>query len=252
MSVELPRQISAFQDFRRLVALPTATQLEELRATAGMITDSIKLGMISDPSRRFDLRFTFDGSVLNDHPVAALMIYEPQLGGTLAHGEILLNVEYSNLPVLFIHELAHYYDIYCFEPQGKFSSNISPEFEEWRRTIDSTRTFQKHRAALASLAGIMPSKLTDEESGIKEQLPTILTRDVLEWAYVEAFARCFCQWIVGQWTGNSTHEIGAVVDYFYKESHSSEAKALSAYWTQEEMQPIGHSLSTLVAAKSGQ
>jgi len=75
-------------------------------------------------------------------------------------------------------------------------------------------------------------------------------RDLSHWVYVEAFARCFCQHIVGIWRKRSNEETQAIVDYFKKERTSQESRMLSAYWTDKEMASLSPVMSKLLESAS--
>lgn len=174
------------------------------------------------------------------------MLYDSAANGDLSGGEILLNILYDNWPVLFIHEIAHYYDLYCFKPFGKFSSQVSPEFDQWRSAIHATPTFEQHMAILTHLSGIHESAVIDADTGQSIRFGPVIGNDWMNRLYAEAFARCFCQWLVRRWVRVNEHEFQTVVDHFHQERASDEAQILASYWSEDEMKVLAPIMDRLL------
>lgn len=170
-------------------------------------------------------------------PVAALLVCQKFIDGKIQSGEVLLNVLYPNLPILFLHEVAHHYDLHCFDPFTIFSSEFGEEFDLWRQAIDSTQSFQLHRAFIIAGSGRLRGQL-ESSSGRRAELPIILSKDQPDFLYVEAFARCFCQWIVRKWAQDQPKVAAEIVAHFNMEQGSTVSQQLHYYWTEDEMRVL--------------
>ena len=103
---------------------------------------------------------------------------------------------------------------------------------------------------IAAQSGSVPSKTIDTATGMPVQLPKNVDANLRDWAYPEAFARCFCQWMVKQWEMNSSEHVHAVVDFFHQERTNEESLFLASYWTDEEMEKVGAAMTKLFASQT--
>ena len=70
-------------------------------------------------------------------------------------------------------------------------------------------------------------------------------KDILNWKYVEAFARCFCQWMVRSWDQAQLSEASDIIAHFNREQRAPLCRDLAYYWQDEEMDAIEPTLLRL-------
>lgn len=226
---------SPYARLRELIAIPREEQLKAIKLAAGLINQSVDLQMIVPPASRLDLRFTYGTAIMEDRPIDALLVCAV-LDKKIQPKELMLNIEHGNIAILFIHEIAHYYDLHCFEPPRMFSSHIDEVFRDWRSTVNRTNSFRVHKAIIGSLTGKFVSDVLDRKGGQGGVIEQIYDERLCQSIYIEAFARCFCQWIVRQWEQKGLAEAELIIDLFREERESQLAMDFYLYWDDEEME----------------
>jgi hypothetical protein len=219
-----------------LVAIPSTDQLEDLRLTARLVNSSVSIAAVGSEPEKMDLRFTERGLRFNSTSVGALMIRNFEDRDPPRKSEILLNLNCPNFPILFLHELGHYYDFCCFEPFGMFSSSIDSEFEPWRQTVCSTESFQINAGLTSFLSGKDEVVVSDSKNNHK--VFTNTPGVDFETIFTEAFARCFCQWIVRRWERLGIQDAVPIIAHFNEEAVCQASKDYSLYWSDSEMSDI--------------
>lgn len=194
------------------------------------------MAAIGTATEKMDLRFTERGLRFNSTSIGALMIRNFEDRDHPRKSEILLNLNCPHFPILFLHELGHYYDFCCFEPFGMFSSSIDSEFEPWRLAVCSTESFQINAGLTSVLAGKDEAVVSDSKDNRK--VFTNTQGIDFEAVFTEAFARCFCQWIVRRWERLGIHDATLIVAHFHEEATCQASKDRSLYWSDSEMSDI--------------
>ncbi len=239
---------STFGRLRSLVAIPTVDQIDSLRIVAKHLEDAISLKGLREPLKRFDLRFTYDSTLPDRRPLNALLLFERNDLGKIINGELLLSISDGNLSLLLLHEIAHHYDVHCFEPYGAFSTYISEEFEHWRIVVFETMTFKAHAAMMVPQAGILSTNAIDEDGELYE-FPHANTESYFTSIYGEAFARCFTQYFVRKWAQSPDSEIKQIVALFEIERNSPVARDYALYWSDSEMDLLDNVMAQILTPR---
>lgn len=142
---------------------------------------------------RLDLRFATNPKIAQGKEFAALARFGIGNDLDIRPVEVVLNPDYPDLPITFLHELGHFIDFYYFDPEGRFSiGQTSAVFGEWYVHVSTTEAIDNLHTAILK-QGIVTAE--DEHGNSKTEEYDLGLLNALRKVH-EVWARSFTQYVV--------------------------------------------------------
>lgn len=182
----------------QIVAVPSVPTIHGLIMAASAASRVVHMpppvpGALGVGNNRLDLRFATNPRIAQGREFAALARFGVGDGLGIRPLEVVLNPDYPDLPITFLHELGHFIDFYYFDPAGRFS--VGPEFalfRDWYVHVATTNAIDNLCTAI-SKGGIVT--VEDEQGNRKTEEYDLGLLNAFRKVH-EVWARSFTQYIV--------------------------------------------------------